>query len=475
MRETKQAPRLHRSIWYMGAKSRLIPGFLERVLADELPPGGTFVDLMCGSGVVSSWCAGMYRVISNDVQGYSAVIARSLIEHSPGTRDDFLAALDADADLGASFEENYNLLAQYYERALAEEAAFLAAYEKGRADEGWADGYRSYLQSAAALFPGAERESIPVLYESAAELLADEEIERRRQDPALRPACLAATYYGNVYFGLRQSLQIDSLRAAIEDIDESDPYRELKQTHYLSALLHAASVSTSGTSHFAQPRHLAKNSELEAMARRRLTDIRASLQEYSAAIAQTVRETSFCEGNEVFNADYRELLDSEGGFRFAPGRDGLFYLDPPYTADNYSRFYHVLEVITRYDYPELKRGKGGELLRGRYPVLSQRFRSDFCSPAKVEDEFRRVLKGASCCGAKLVISYSSPTGLLLKEYSGQGCAEPLKRFGALCGEFYEKVEIRRRPMMHSGQGDSNISIDELLVVCSEPHSRNRAW
>ena len=97
MRETKQAPRLHRSIWYMGAKSRLIPGFLERVLAEELPPGGTFVDLMCGSGVVSSWCAGMYRVISNDVQGYSAVIARSLIGHSPGTRDDFLAALDAEA------------------------------------------------------------------------------------------------------------------------------------------------------------------------------------------------------------------------------------------------------------------------------------------------------------------------------------------------------------------------------------------
>ena len=33
MRETKSAPRLHRSIWYMGAKSRLIPGFLERSVA----------------------------------------------------------------------------------------------------------------------------------------------------------------------------------------------------------------------------------------------------------------------------------------------------------------------------------------------------------------------------------------------------------------------------------------------------------
>ena len=181
-----------------------------------------------------------------------------------------------------------------------------------------------------------------------------------------------------------------------------------------------------------------------------------------------------CIRDRVFNSDYRELLDEDGVFQLPEG-PGLVYLDPPYTADNYSRFYHVLEVITRYDYPELKRGRNGKILRGRYPVLSQRFRSDFCSPAKVEDEFRRVLKGASCCGAKLVISYSSPTGLLLKQYSGQGCAEPLERFRVLCGEFYEKVEILRRPMMHSGQGDSNIEIDELLVVCSRPHSRSRAW
>lgn len=475
MRKTKSAPRLHRSIWYMGAKSRLIPGFLERVLADELPPGGTFVDLMSGSGVVSAWGAGMYRVIANDVQAYSSVIARSLIGHSPKTRDRFLAALDAESDLGASFEKNYSLLAQYYQAALAQEEGFLDAYEKGRADAGWAEGYRGYLQSAAALYPGAEKEIIAEPFKSAAPLLLSVELDRRREDPALRPACLATTYYSNVYFGLRQSLQIDSLRAAIDDIDENDPYRELKQTHYLSALLHAASVSTSGTSHFAQPRHLEKNSELEAMARRRLTDIQGSLHEYSAAIAHTVRETLFTEGNEVFNADYRDLLDSDGGFRFSPGRDGLVYLDPPYTADNYSRFYHVLEVITRYDYPELKRGTGGEILRGRYPVLSQRFRSDFCSPARVEGEFRRVLQAAVSCGAKLVISYSSPTGLLLKEYSRQGCAEPLERFHALCGEFFEKVKIRRQPMMHSGQGDSNIAVDELLVICSRPHSRRRAW
>ena len=467
MRETKSAPRLHRSIWYMGAKSRLIPGFLERVLADELPPGGTFVDLMSGSGVVSAWCAGMYRVISNDVQSYSAVIARSLIGHSPGTRDDFLSALDPEADLARVYEENYARLAGYYGAALEEEAGFLDAYERGRADEAWAAGYREYLHASAALYPGVAEASVAEPFRSALPLLSD------RESAAGNLACLATTYYSNVYFGLHQSLQLDSIRAAIDAVDEGDPWCELKQTHYLSALLHAASVSTSGTSHFAQPRHLSKDSELQAMAKRRLTDLRESQLEYSAAIAQTVRETVFTEGNQVFNSDYRELLDEDGVFQLPEG-PGLVYLDPPYTADNYSRFYHVLEVITRYDYPELKRGRSGGILRGRYPVLAHRFRSDFCSPAKVEDEFRMVLRAVAASGAKLVISYSSPTGLLLKEFVRQGSSEPLERLRRLCGEFFEGVEILKRPTMHSGQGDSNIAIDELLVICSRPHSRSRA-
>ena len=278
MRETKSAPRLHRSIWYMGAKSRLIPGFLERVLADELPPGATFVDLMSGSGVVSAWCAGMYRVISNDVQSYSAVIARSLIGHSPKTRDDFLAAVDPEADLARAYQENYDRLARYYEAALELEADFLKTYEAGRADDSWSVGYREYLRTAAELYPGVGSGSIAEPFRSAEPLL------RARAGAGDSPACLATTYYSNVYFGLHQSLQLDSIRAAIDAVDEGDPWRELKQTHYLSALLHAASVSTSGTSHFAQPRHLSKDSELQAMAKRRLTDIRESLLEYLSLI-----------------------------------------------------------------------------------------------------------------------------------------------------------------------------------------------
>src|SRR5207253_2965645 len=32
-------------------------------------------------------------------------------------------------------------------------------------------------------------------------------------------------------------------------------------------------------------------------------------------------------------------------------RGAVIYADPPYSKDHYSRYYHVLETLVRYDYP----------------------------------------------------------------------------------------------------------------------------
>ena len=68
-----------------------------------------------------------------------------------------------------------------------------------------------------------------------------------------------------------------------------------------------------------------------------------------------------------------------------------------------------------------------------------------------------------------MISYAYPTGLLLKTYAQSAQqGEPLERFQNLCREAYQNVRLLRRPMMHSGQGDSSLRVEELLVVCKEP-------
>jgi adenine-specific DNA-methyltransferase len=214
------------------------------------------------------------------------------------------------------------------------------------------------------------------------------------------------------------------------------------------------------------------------MARRRTTRVWDLFEEFSREIRTTVAGTRHRAGNRVFEGEYSarlEPIDSSGSreprnLRFSfPRSPDLIYLDPPYTADNYSRFYHVLEVLVRYDYPRLATDSRGEILRGRYPEIGARFLSGFCQRPRVEEEFRHVIHGAAATGAKLVISYAAPTGLLLKIYArGERNKDPVARLEALCREAYRSVRTERQPLLHSGQGDTNILIEELLVVCREP-------
>lgn len=445
----------------MGAKGRVIPGFLDRVLEREVPEGGTVVDLMSGTGVVGAFCADRYRVFSNDAQDYSRVIAASLIEHEPRQKRRFLQTLDPVADLTVSYERNLRQLRELYGKEIARERALLERYGEDEGDESWCRDYRRFLERTSRL--DAARDG--------------RWLREYRDDPRRRPARLVTAYWSRVYYSVEQASAIDSLRAAIDDLDSDDPFHAERRTHYLSALLHAASVTTSGTSHFAQPRHLRKDSELCAMARRRRTDVWSVFTDYSGEIAETVRTTRHRAGNRAFQGDYASFVlpDSRGIERFEfPVAPDLVYLDPPYTADNYSRFYHVLEVLVRYDYPPLARDSSGVVLRGRYPEIGQRFRSGFCSAGRVEAEFRRVIAATAAAKAKLVISYAAPGGLLLKRYRRLSpSADPVASFEALCREAYSSVRTERRPLMHSGQGDSNVPVDELLLVCTKP-KRSRA-
>jgi hypothetical protein len=458
----------------MGAKTRVIPGFLGRVLEEEAPRGTGVADLMTGTGVVAAFAARRNRVFASDAAAYSYAIARAFIEHDPGTKEAFLGSVDPERDLGAARRRNAEALDALYAPALEREAELLGRFERGESSERWSREYRRFLEEPGAVH-GDSRGGGVGLYAGAAPLLEKDAIARRRERPGELPACLVTAYHANIYFGLRQAIDIDSLRAAIDAIDPGAPHAARKKVHYLSALLHAASVSTSGTSHFAQPRHLTKASELRAMARRRLARIPDVFAEFSREILETVRATDHLPGNRCFEGDYRGLLEGGEGraaprFRFPIDID-LVYLDPPYTADHYSRFYHVLDVLARYDYPPLERDRSGRVVRGRYPAIETRFLSGFSSRARVEEEFRTVARAAAGSGAKLVVSYSSPTGLLLREYARRGERDPLRRFEDLFRESFRDVSAQTLPMLHSGQGDSFLSIDEVLVVCRDPRGR----
>jgi adenine-specific DNA-methyltransferase len=84
------------------------------------------------------------------------------------------------------------------------------------------------------------------------------------------------------------------------------------------------------------------------------------------------------------------------------GGRAIVYADPPYSKEHYSRYYHVLESLERYDYPE-------SLGVGRY--RTDRFRTPFSIKSEVQDAVGRLCARVAERGWALALSYPS-TGLL---------------------------------------------------------------
>lgn len=82
----------------------------------------------------------------------------------------------------------------------------------------------------------------------------------------------------------------------------------------------------------------------------------------------------------------------------------ILYIDPPYNSRQYAPNYHLLETISKYDYPEIKGVTG---MRS-YEEL----KSPFCIKSQVVDAFESLIKEANF--THIIISYSSDG--LLSEY-----------------------------------------------------------
>ena len=86
------------------------------------------------------------------------------------------------------------------------------------------------------------------------------------------------------------------------------------------------------------------------------------------------------------------------------GRQVCVYLDPPYTRDEYSRYYHVLETLVRYESGPVS-GKGRIPARGS----ENRFASPFNlrNSEVVEDQIALILRTCLENGWSCLWSYSS--------------------------------------------------------------------
>lgn len=110
--------------------------------------------------------------------------------------------------------------------------------------------------------------------------------------------------------------------------------------------------------------------------------------------------------NYVYNQKIEDFIDMVEG--------DILYLDPPYTKNQYSVQYHLLETIAKYDNPEIKG------ITGARDTSNQT--SAFSKNGEVQVEFEKIIAKAKF--KYIIVSYSS-AGIMSKEY----IESVLKRYG----------------------------------------------
>lgn len=100
-------------------------------------------------------------------------------------------------------------------------------------------------------------------------------------------------------------------------------------------------------------------------------------------------------GVKTYNKDSEQLIKEIKG--------DILYIDPPYTNFNYSRGYHILETISRYDSPEIKGVTG---------VRVSKSNSNFSSKVNALKSFENLIRQANF--KDIIISYSNH-GIIPKE------------------------------------------------------------
>jgi len=376
-----RATQFSRSAHYMGSKAFFAP-YLSEIMHTLLPADTTVIDLMCGSGAASGYFAHEWKTLASDAQEFSRLLATVQGGGFDGKRA--LEVADNVLDLART---HYETIPDCIKKHIDIESDFLSSELSSTV--------RSELYKWISKYPRVNN-SQDSLSGSFAEL-----VEERRLDKKFAPYLLFSTYYANLFFGVRQSAEIDSLRYAIAQIQDDN-----ERSWALGALLCAtSSCAYSYGGHFAQPK-------LDGSDEARLNLHAADLvvtRGLSVSHEFFVRLTSLGEESSRTRHAVKSISGPwERAFEEAEKclkNDSVcVYLDPPYTRDEYSRYYHILETLVRYDYPVVqdkasmpKRGDAG------------RFASAFAtrSTVKIEDLIVEIIDRCLENNWSCLWSYSS--------------------------------------------------------------------
>lgn len=412
------------TIQYMGSKSRIISPISNHLidLGKEY-----LVDLFAGTGSVSYALKDRYKaVFANDYQQYSNIILEGILN---GASFDNSQETQFWGEVEYIFNQTVNLIPNSIGR---EHWLFC---QKGNYED-----YKNFCESTpSALNPNTTDKYLQDLANLCRKVKIG--VPQNRQN--LQLPILFLSYYSNTYFGIRQCCEIDAVREAIEKLKD-----RRQQFVLLTALMSSMSVVASTTTHFAQFLKVRDVRTAGHLLNRRSQNIidcmREKLREFR--IKGLLNKT--CKQAICGNEDYLEFLN-----RLPLNEKFLVYADPPYFKEHYSRYYHILETLCLYDYPEVTyNDRLNDYTTGRY--RKERAVSPFGKKRSALTAFRDLVDTCRLGSASLAISYSDNSIVAVQDIVK--VCEP---------DYLTKTVVM--PLTHSGQGRSTANkVNEILIVCT---------
>lgn len=418
------------TLQYMGSKYRILDEVCTPIIENKNIE--TVIDLFAGTGSVGYALKPHFSIISNDLEYYAYIINEGILNGCQISDSQLTDFLEASKSL---YQQIRNNVAQ----AVFEEEEFF----KTSASSAVIEEYKIFCNETPSVISQGATNPI---FESLAKLVSRVVPGNERQE--LNFPALFLTYYANSYFGINQCCEIDAIRASIDAVDDVRIRNVL-----LTALMGAMSNTATTTTHFAQFLKINGISSYVNIINKRSLSIFDQFCQFLHEYKQNGLLNSVTANAECHNLDYLELLHS-----VPLDETTMVYADPPYFKEHYSRYYHVLNTLCKYDYPTIALNpQTHEFSVGRY--REERNVSDFGKRRTALSAFREMIDICARNKAWLTISYSSNSIVNIEDIA------------SALAEYYDVSSVKI-PFKHSKQGRSSTSsVEEYLFTCKPINGR----
>lgn len=331
-------------IKYMGSKKKILTNVVDTLF--EIHDGEPICDLFAGSSVLSGALRNNAEVWSNDIQEYSSILSNLYLSSYQWKKH-------------ANIEDDILKVA----------TAYIEDFRK------------KYPKVKFTYKPDMSMEKFHALEKAQQDLI--------KKDFSKVTHHLFIKNYSGTYWSFEQCLWIDALRFAAEKYKKDPVFYPV-----MASLMFAMSYNSQSTGHYAQYRDATSESSMKDIFIYRIKAIWPYFERKLREFMETYKKPN--EYNfKVMSGDYMTCLK-----KIPQG--SLVYADPPYCFVHYSRFYHAIETLVKYDYPVVEH-------KGRY--RQDRHQSPFCISTKVTEAFSDMFSRIREKDGQMVLSYCN-TGMI---------------------------------------------------------------